>query len=651
MSGTPQNLPGMDRKEPSQAIIPAWREPWTRGLVAILAMAAALRAWLVLHGGQFFWMDESRYYVAREGVARLAEGDGAGFWRQLLGTADHLFFKVLALLPAAVQSRTGDSMLVPAFFFAAFSVVNIFLVWRIARAAGAGTREACLAALLLAGANTNFYYARHLLPYDTALTFGLLALLTGWTGAGWWRSLGCGLLAALCFLTYNGCWLFGAVVLVGHVLLASDVKRAAGRAGLAGLGLVLPIALVIGLARWLAQADLVASFRGFAGSINQGDFGRGWQLLAEYFWAAEGLNTVLALLLVTGAAVVARRRQYGRWWVAGLLALLAGLLLASDFWHKFVIYGRTARQLVPLACLAGAFALERLWHANGVARRLAVAVLGLGAAQAAVNFGGPLAQVFPPQFQGMGERRIQQLQAQGEARQLVLLYADRLVGREGLVSGLPAHHVMLATGHPLEFTPYLFEGFPADLRRLFKATDIRMRLIALDAGLIPQSADLRLPYPGIVRLTLRLPQGKTGAQEPLLVTGKTGAGDLIYVIYHSPTSIRLGFDHWGAPGTITEPLPVDYDQLVTVVLSNGALHNSGPDPLPADTGPDLRHWLYAEVNGRKVWSQPAEFHAAPPTMIYFGANLIGGSTCGRWFTGTIDKVESLASPSGLSAPP
>ena len=332
---------------------------WLRLLVVILILSAGLRAWLLLHGGQFFWMDETRYYVARECVDHLWAGETAAFCRQLLGGADHLFFKVLALLPAAVQSRTGDSMLVPGFFFAAFSVLNIFLVWRIARAAGAGEREATLAALLLAAANTNFYYARHLLPYDTALTFGLLALLAGWTGVGWRRSLASGVLAGLCFLTYNGYWLFGAMVLVGHALLAGpDLKQMCSRAALAALGLALPIALFIGLARGLAGVDLVASFQGFARSINQGDFGRGWKLLADYFWSAEGLNSVLALLLVAGAGWLAPRRSRGWWWVAGAVGLAAGLLLASDVWHKFVIYGRTARQLVPLVCLAGAFTLE-----------------------------------------------------------------------------------------------------------------------------------------------------------------------------------------------------------------------------------------------------------------------------------------------------
>jgi hypothetical protein len=266
----------MDRGKPDLNPPPDRPDPWRWLVLAVLAVAAALRAVLVRHGGQMFWSDETRYDVARGVADQLARHDFAGAARALLGGADHLLFKVVGVLPAGLDRLVhGTGYEIPAYFFASFSVLNIFLVWRIARAAGAGAREAAMAALLLAVAATNFYYARHLFPYDLSLTFGLLALWAGWSGGGWRRSLGCGVLAGLAFLTYAGAWLFGAVVLAGHVLQASDAKRATARALLAGAGLALPIVAAIGLAR-LVGVDLVASFLHFSQTINQGDFGRGW---------------------------------------------------------------------------------------------------------------------------------------------------------------------------------------------------------------------------------------------------------------------------------------------------------------------------------------------------------------------------------------
>lgn len=647
----------MDRSEQNLTVRPIRQDPWRWLLLLILAGSAGLRALLVWRGGQFFWADESRYYAASEALERLGTQGYAGFFQRLLDGADHLFFKVLCLAPAGVLHGTGagPQWFIPGIFCAAFSVVNIFLVWRLARAAGAEPREACLAALLQACANSHFYYGRHLLPYDAALTFGLLALLAGWTGTGWRRSLACGVLAALGFLTYNGYWLFGAVVLTGHVLQAApDWRRAAGRAGWAAAGLVLPILLLVILARALAGTDLVDSFLTFSRSINQGDFGRGWKLMLDYFWGAERMNFILGLGglgVVAGGALLARRWHYGMRWVAGVLALAGGLVGCSDVVHQFVIYGRTARQVVPLACLAGAFALERLWRTGGAAGRLATAVIILVLAQAAVNFAGPLQQVFPREFTQRATRLTHELQARGEHRQLVMLYTDHLLGKQGIFNTLPDHDILLAADNPMQYVPYLTEGMTEEQREFFGQTDIRMKLIAVNEARFNHPSALRQPHPGVVRLTLRLPPNKPGVHEPLLVTGATGVGDLIYFIYDYPSGIRLGFDHWGVGGILSAPVEVDYAKPVIITLSSGALHPPQPVAAEVAPAPDPRRWLYVEVNGKVVWSQPAEFHPAPPATIAFGLNYIGGSTCDTKFTGKIIKVESLLLPPDMAPVP
>lgn len=618
------------------------RLSWSHLLALVLVVSAALRAWLVWHGGQFFWSDESRYYAASEAIARLGTG---GFFARLLDGADHLFFKVLMLVPAGINAATVDQSIVPGLFCAAFSVANIALVARIARAAGAGAREAFVAALLMAAANANFYFARHLLPYDAALTFGLLALRCGWFGQGAGRSFGCGVLAALAFLTYNGYWLIGAVVLVGHVLLGGrDRRGAVRRAAWSGAGLMLPIAGFVVLARTLAHVDLIASFRAFAGTITQGDFGGGARLIAAYFWAAEGINAVLlvaGLMLAAAGALVARRWDRGAHWVLGAVGVLAGLWLLSDVWHQFVVYGRTARQVLPFACLAAAFAAERLWRTGGVPARLATGAVLLGLGQTVANFWAPLQQVFPTEFQRTAQRVVEQAQKNGEQRQLVVLYAEHLLSDRALFTALPDHDVWLAEANPLQFRPYLFEGFNAALRARFAASDLRMRLIAVNESRFSYPTDLRRPYPGVVQLTLQLPADKPNVYEPLLVTGGTGQGDLVYLKYEPPGAIRLGFDHWGVGGQVSEPIAVDYAQPVTVVLSTGPLHDRQTAVAAPSGAPDLRHWLYAEVNGRVIWSGPAEFYPASAASITFGTNYIGGSTADPKFSGTILKVQSL----------
>ncbi|HVT72516.1 MAG TPA: hypothetical protein VHD61_05220 [Lacunisphaera sp.] len=636
--------------EPGLTPTSRWRDPWWWLLPAILAVSFGLRLQLVAGGGRLLWSDETRYYQSQEAVARWAAGDFAAGVRAILGGADHLFFKVLGLAPAAWEQMAGPSPLVVGSYFAGFSVLNILLVWAIARAAGAVRREAAIAALLQAGAATHFYYARHYFPYDAGLTFGLLALWVGWrreAGAG--RSGLCGVLAGTGFLTYNGAWLFGAMVLVGHVLHAGPaLRRMAARAAWAAAGLLAPIVLAIGLARIAAQVDLLASFLHFARTIDQGDFGGGRRLLVDYFWSAEGLNLVLGgagLLLVVAGALAARAANYALPWVAGAVFLVAGLVALSDGWHVFVVYGRTARVVVPLVCLASAFALERLWRAGGRPAALASLAAGVAMFQSAANFSVPLHQVFPPEFQHRVAVLKDQLRRQGERRQLVVLYGDMLTGRASLIDGLPDHDVLFAEPHPMQYRPYLFEGFKEDVRDLFARTDIRMQLIAVNHARFDHPAALLHPYPGVVRMTLEMPDVRPpGVPEPILVTGETGRGDFIYLVYQADSSLRIGFDHWGVAGLLSDPTPVDFTKPVTITLSTGPLHDDSHAALNETQAIDPRRWLYVEINGQVIWSRPAEFHAAPPDSISFLNNYIGGSTAGRKFTGRVVKIQSLLLP-------
>jgi len=294
---------------------------------------------------------------------------------------------------------------------------------------------------------------------------------------------------------------------------------------------------------------------------------------------------------------------------------------------------------VPWVCLAAAFAWERGWQRGGVTRAAMVVVLGLVLAQAAVNFSPPLRQEFPANFKAVAAEKIRRMQATGEPRQLVVIHADHLLGRDGVLEHLPAHETVLAAANPLQFTPYLFEGFTEGFRQFLRERDIRMRLIALTGARFEHPADVKFPHPGAVRLTLRLPPDLPNHHEPLLVTGSTGVADLIYVVYELPGTIRLGFDHWGVSGFLSEPVAVDYDQPVVITLSTGPLHET---PAVTAGARDWRRWLHAEVNGRLVWSQAADFHPASPETIFYGRNYLGGSTCGPKFSGTILNVESVS---------
>ncbi len=156
---------------------------------------------------------------------------------------------------------------------------------------------------------------------------------------------------------------------------------------------------------------------------------------------------------------------------------------------------------------------------------------------------------------------------------------------------------------------------------------------------------------GPIALDLVLPAGKTGKLEPLLATGDWEASDMIYVVYESPTTIRLGLIGDGIRGPLSAPLPVDYAASHHVELHLGSLN-------PSVAHPDLARFSDAAVAGLKrrvavvfdgqlVLDGPAHFYPASPAQVFVGRNLFLLGQAETEFSGQLTIVTRLP----LQAPP
>jgi len=442
-------------------------------LALIMLVSLLLRIQLVLSGGQFYWGDESRYTQARDIAGTLEHGDILYAFNRM-GNGQHPLFSVVGVIPALVERATHEDPRIPAAFFATFSTLNIGLLALIARRSGATYAEALGAGALLALCNSMFFYARHLLPYDVAMSFGLLALSIGVGHGGRPSSIVCGVAAACAFLTYLGYWTFGGVALVIHVVNAESRKAALRRVLFGGVGLVGTIGGVI-LGSALAGENLVRALRAFSGQVDQGDFREGWRLPWEYLWHAEHFMIVLwAVSLVWTIAAVRSRAlsRSARIGLIGFVFVYGVLVTTSVVTHTFVVYGRLARQLVPFLCLMTAAVLYRttvLVAPRG--RRLVWSLAAvLLVAQAAFNFTTPLRQVFPAEFLRDAHRL-------PGAADLVAVNAKHFYPGPEPVTLPPRYTVVRRAPHPLQFLPYQYEGYPPSQRAALRSADIEMKLL------------------------------------------------------------------------------------------------------------------------------------------------------------------------------
>lgn len=491
----------------------------------LIASSVALRIALVLNGGTGYWPDENRFFKAWFLFGALNDLDLDGMLEVIFQSPDHTGFTLTGVFAVCFQATwiwlLGDlpdvtsidaSMWVSALPLSACSVASVALVHALARRTGASEAEALLAMLFAACANTLFYFARHLQPYDAALAWNLTALWIALSPrASNTRSLAAGLAAGLGFLTYNGYWLGAGLAGVVHVVVASSVADSLRRAAWFGAALIAPV-VALTLLTWAAGETLffvsMANFSQLART--QADFAEGWSLPFAYLWHTEhALALVFALGLVGSLALLQRgsadERRRAAVWVGGAVFVYGSLVLFSVGFERIGVFGRQVRQLVPFLCLASAAAAAAAYQRWPVLARPAVAgpVLAAVVLQAGWNFAERLDQTFPAEFarrvrevhgdlptavslDGPNPRRPRfagpvpfevGLEELGPPRpRHLLLNAQHLYPVSGTRT-TPTGRVVARERHPLEWLPYQLEGYTPAERAILAAADLSMRVV------------------------------------------------------------------------------------------------------------------------------------------------------------------------------
>jgi len=134
---------------------------------------------------------------------------------------------------------------------------------------------------------------------------------------------------------------------------------------------------------------------------------------------------------------------------------------------------------------------------------------------------------------------------------------------------------------------------------------------------------------GALRVDVTFPAFTGVRNEPILSTGVTGRGDLIYVRYVGPRQVAFGCDHWGFGGPLSRAVEIDPGETQVIELDTAAIdsQNSGH--------------LVLRLNGLTVFDVAQLAYVAPPGTIKVGRNAIGASTAVEAFTGRIVRTLRL----------
>jgi hypothetical protein len=175
--------------------------------------------------------------------------------------------------------------------------------------------------------------------------------------------------------------------------------------------------------------------------------------------------------------------------------------------------------------------------------------------------------------------------------------------------------------------------------------DARFTGPQLDLAMVPDNPRTSSPEAsGPIHLVVKFPTDKVGRHEPLLSTGRTGEGDFVYVVYADDHHVRIGYDHWGVGGALSDPVAVDYQVPHEFWIRTGALYPLlGDDAAWHGTPPGLRQGLKKrseiELDGTVVVSSAIPSYPSTPTEITVGHNRIGGSSADADFSGIVEFME------------
>jgi hypothetical protein len=136
-------------------------------------------------------------------------------------------------------------------------------------------------------------------------------------------------------------------------------------------------------------------------------------------------------------------------------------------------------------------------------------------------------------------------------------------------------------------------------------------------------------YPYAFRLTcILLPQDPLVVQEPILCSGSTGAGDVIFLDSWPDGTAQVGIDHWGSANTnLSKPFPFARGREHTFVVIAPCLMGGQP----SDTTQRRRvewwsHHVYVSVDGTAVLNVRAEYFPTEEYAVTVGLNLIGSTS-------------------------
>lgn len=141
------------------------------------------------------------------------------------------------------------------------------------------------------------------------------------------------------------------------------------------------------------------------------------------------------------------------------------------------------------------------------------------------------------------------------------------------------------------------------------------------------------PLAGTQHFELILPGAPAGTREPLITTGRIQAGDFLFIEYIGDGTVTFRYDSWSRGGPSSKPVAFKPNVRQTLSVEMPALAQ-----IPSSLAP-IPERLRVTFNGLVVLDAEVHTHSRRPSLLWFGRNPLGGTTCGPEFHGELRRAD------------
>lgn len=464
-------------------------------IIGILLLSLVIRWVLIIQGGQFYFPDESRYWNSQDIAFSILESNYAQALSLATDGIAHWGFEMLGVIPVLAESFFHQASVIPATFFSFFSFLVLYLIWKIALRIGMSDSEAQFALFVAASSHSLVYFSRHLLPYDTALFFGLLALYVGISRNPTANTyLLSGGVSFLCFATYNGYWALASFALAFPILFYTERKLFFQRILFTFAGFISPLMLLAVLASATSNVNIFHDYIGFAQTVSQGSYSEGWILPFMYLWNVENIFLLFLVSLSSYAMLhISRDTQKNLVLsISGVAFIYLCLAVPSTFLHSFVVYGRLSRQLIPFLVIASTQGFFMLLKKTRYPKKIAMIIIIVLCTQAIINYHRSYeityqrefikkAQEYYPPFRMSLKRTNPGAPSICKYKNFVITNAKYIYPSP---EALPDIHgsALMSASHPINFLPYQYEGHTPEERQILRSANVKIELYQVDTN-------------------------------------------------------------------------------------------------------------------------------------------------------------------------